>query len=365
MSSTLKNILQFTGLAIGVPSVQPHLIMVNNLAKVPRLVASNAGGYTITADATNVTVTRLAGGSASVNIYCEAWHSYEDAEPLPNGISSSLFPFVIAGTSTSGGGGSDGIEVVQLDGVTPAVIDPAIATTILQATSPQGACIATLAAGADGFQKRIILDVADNVTSVTIEAGTDLNFVATNGSVGDPSLAGSIELVWSDDLGAWAPCGAAVNFLATGSASNEGGVGTHVVTDGETTTGKGTLDSPIVAVTPAPVLNLYTGDGTDPTPIEVLPTDDTSVLRNSAVIESTQVFNLTAGAQNGHTIQICFQNDTSPNTIQLTVPDLDTGEGGTTITLETPDVRGSIVLVWDADSSWWRVVGEPNTVTIS
>lgn len=103
MASTLKNILQFTDLVVGVPSSQPHLIVVNDVAKKPQLIAPSGGGFSITANTTTVTVTRLAGGDASVNVYCEAWHSYEDAEPRPNGIPTGLFPFVVGG---SGGGGA-------------------------------------------------------------------------------------------------------------------------------------------------------------------------------------------------------------------------------------------------------------------
>ncbi len=102
MSTVLKNILSFTGLVVGVPTSIAHLINVNGLAKKPQLVFANAAGYTITADTINITVTRLSGGAASVNVYCEFWHSIEDAEP-PGGISPSSLPFTL---QSSGGSGS-------------------------------------------------------------------------------------------------------------------------------------------------------------------------------------------------------------------------------------------------------------------
>jgi hypothetical protein len=102
----LKNILSFTGLVVGAPSVQAHLLNINDIALIPRIMLATGGGYTITADSTNVTVTRLLGAGAAVDVYCELWHSIEDAEPRPSGILSSLFPVIVQG------GGSPSATVV-------------------------------------------------------------------------------------------------------------------------------------------------------------------------------------------------------------------------------------------------------------
>lgn len=102
MSTILKNILTFSGLAIETPSSQAHLLNINGVAKTPRLLIPNGDGYTITADSTNVTVTRLTGAPNSVKIYCEMWHSIEDCEPA-GGISPSDFPLVASGGGSSGG----------------------------------------------------------------------------------------------------------------------------------------------------------------------------------------------------------------------------------------------------------------------
>lgn len=99
----LRNILSFSGLAVGVPSSQPHLLNINGVAKVPRIIAANASGFTVTADSTNVTVTRGSSAAADVLIYSELWHSMTDVEP-PGGIPSIDFPFVIAGSGSSAQG---------------------------------------------------------------------------------------------------------------------------------------------------------------------------------------------------------------------------------------------------------------------
>ncbi len=105
MPAVLKNILSFTGLVVGVPSVQAHgLNIPARGGVVPRVLETDGAGYTVTADDTNVTVTRGSNAAASVNVYCEYWHSIEDAEPQPNGIATSIYPFVVQGGGSAGGG---------------------------------------------------------------------------------------------------------------------------------------------------------------------------------------------------------------------------------------------------------------------
>lgn len=101
MSTILHNIVRFTGLTVGVPIALPHKLNRNGVPAVPKIGATNAGGFTVTADATNVTVTRGASAGPAVDVYVEVWHSIEDAEP-PGGL-DALIPFIIE--SSVGGGG--------------------------------------------------------------------------------------------------------------------------------------------------------------------------------------------------------------------------------------------------------------------
>lgn len=140
MGTVLKNILNFTGLLVGVPASLPHLLNINGIAKVPRVGGTDASGFTVTADATNVTVTRTASAaSGDARVYVEFWYSLEDVEP-PGGIPSGYFPFFFAGGA---GGGSTGTT-----GPTGPSGGP---TGAAGATGPTGATGRTGATGPTGF----------------------------------------------------------------------------------------------------------------------------------------------------------------------------------------------------------------------
>jgi len=90
----LKNILRFTGLVIGVPVALPHRLNVREIPVVPRIVLPGEGGFVVTADAINVTVTRTVAGTADVDVYVEFWHTIEAVVPLPGQL-AGLVPFIL------------------------------------------------------------------------------------------------------------------------------------------------------------------------------------------------------------------------------------------------------------------------------
>jgi len=133
----LKNVVAFSGLLIGVPVALPHGLNVNGTPVVPQLVLPAAGGYTITANATAITVTRLATGAAAVQVFAERWHSIEDVLPVTE--LAGLVPFIpnltgVSGTTTVvsdgvsiDGDGSLGDPLAVIDaGVTPTLTVTAI-----------------------------------------------------------------------------------------------------------------------------------------------------------------------------------------------------------------------------------------------
>jgi hypothetical protein len=81
----LKNIVRFTDLEIGVPVALPHFLGFDNDApnRIPDLVIPKKPGFTVTADDTNVTVTRNFGSEADVDVYVEFWKSSERKFPEP------------------------------------------------------------------------------------------------------------------------------------------------------------------------------------------------------------------------------------------------------------------------------------------
>lgn len=96
----LKNILSFVGLVPNVPSVKAHGLNWNGRAVLPDLITLDESGYTVVADATNVTVTRLT-GPAAVNMLVESWHSIERAFGAKQTIVLNPQPLVIQGAGAT------------------------------------------------------------------------------------------------------------------------------------------------------------------------------------------------------------------------------------------------------------------------
>jgi len=116
-ATILKNILSFTGLVVGVPASLPHLLNVNGTGVYPDIVLPDiVGGFTITADATTVTVTRLTGSPSAVDVYVERWHTIEYVTP-PGELATKI-PFVVAG-GVGGSGFSPSAFVYDVTGSEP------------------------------------------------------------------------------------------------------------------------------------------------------------------------------------------------------------------------------------------------------
>ena len=167
-ATILKNVLAFTGLGVGVPSAQPHLLKVNSVTVAPKIVLPTDGGYTITADATNVTVTRTT-GDATVNVYVEYWHSIEDVTP-PGGL-GSLVPFIV----NPGGGGSSGVAI-ENEGAPvaggPFTTLDFVGAGVTATDGGGGTGTITISSGGGG-----LTDVQDEGTPIGGGPFTELNFI--------------------------------------------------------------------------------------------------------------------------------------------------------------------------------------------
>lgn len=75
MATQLKNILSFSGLVTGTPVSLPHGLNLNGVGVIPDLTSPASGNFTVSADATNVTVTRKTGDPDSVSVFVIYWHS--------------------------------------------------------------------------------------------------------------------------------------------------------------------------------------------------------------------------------------------------------------------------------------------------
>ncbi len=108
MASQLKNILAFALVPPAVPTSLPHGLNINSLAVIPDVLLPSASGFTVTADAANVTVTNNGAAPANVDVYAEAWHSSErvfGAQPPPGApaLLGSLSPQPFSPDYSSGG----------------------------------------------------------------------------------------------------------------------------------------------------------------------------------------------------------------------------------------------------------------------
>lgn len=185
MSGTiLKNILPFAGLVVGVPASVPHLIQINGIATKPQYIAANAGGFTITANATLLTVTRTATAlSGVVQVLVDHWHSIEDAEP-PGGL-GAFFPFVAAGGSGGATGATGDTGATGPSGGPTGPTGSVGATGPTGNTGPTGATGATSATGPTGPTGAT---GATSATGPTGPTGTGLTAVTTDASLtGDGS----------------------------------------------------------------------------------------------------------------------------------------------------------------------------------
>jgi len=119
----LKNMLVFTGLTVGVPVVRAHGLYWNpSLKVIPDICLLDQGGYTVTADDTNVTITRTT-GPADVNMLVESWHTIERAFGASSTKHLTPQPIIIQGTGSGGGGSSVQAFNVSLPASTPDIDD--------------------------------------------------------------------------------------------------------------------------------------------------------------------------------------------------------------------------------------------------
>lgn len=107
MSTRLIQVLTFTNVAPSATVAQAHQININGIQTKPDLVAADTGGFTITADATQVSVTNNNPDPTTVHVWLERKHSI----PRELGALANLSPqpFVFASGGGGGGGGASAV----------------------------------------------------------------------------------------------------------------------------------------------------------------------------------------------------------------------------------------------------------------
>ena len=132
MGIKIESIVQFTNLAVGVPVALPHGLVNPPRNLVPDLLVPNEGGFQVTADDIDITVTRLADDSPdAVDVWASSWHTmrreFGSTQPQP-GIQpdGSLVPqpFVInQGVSQAAEAAVSGKITASVAQVLPAAAD--------------------------------------------------------------------------------------------------------------------------------------------------------------------------------------------------------------------------------------------------
>lgn len=108
--TVLKNIVEFTGLGLDVPVSLPHGLNVNDIDVAPQLGGTDVEGFTVTADAINITVTRtIDAPGGAVKVYVEHWHTIEAALQKPAEL-AGLTPFFFAAS-----GGANSAEIISIN----------------------------------------------------------------------------------------------------------------------------------------------------------------------------------------------------------------------------------------------------------
>ncbi len=97
MATTLKNVIQFTGLVVGVPQSLPHGINLDGRALTPQFTTPSEGPFDVSVDNTNVTVERTASSpDGDVDVYVEYFYSPESVFPPPEGTFPAGIPFILS-----------------------------------------------------------------------------------------------------------------------------------------------------------------------------------------------------------------------------------------------------------------------------
>lgn len=103
MADQLKNIIT-VDLVVGANPPVAHGLTIAGRGRIPDIVAPDQGGLSITADATNLTITNNTGAAVTARIFVQFWHTYERALGGVQNTTLTPQPFFLQGASSTGAG---------------------------------------------------------------------------------------------------------------------------------------------------------------------------------------------------------------------------------------------------------------------
>ena len=95
-ATTLKNIVQFAGLVVGVPVAIPHGINLLGVPKAPHITIPRVAGFVVAVDTVNVTVTRVpTSPGPDLDVFVWFFHTIDAVFPAPVTTTPAGFPFIL------------------------------------------------------------------------------------------------------------------------------------------------------------------------------------------------------------------------------------------------------------------------------
>ena len=213
MSTVLHNVLEFTGLVIGVQASLPHGLKYNQLGVTPDIGGWSAGGFEGSADETNVFVTRTANGADNVKVWVTRLHTFERAFPPGGLLYPDQIPFFFSAGSNAGGATAEHLSGVGGVSAT-VVVTPDVGTSFLENTAlAETVQNFSLAAGSLDGQIHNFVNEGSGGGTTAVKV-TTLSPAATFTSTSDKA---SFTLVWNGNLSEWQILGTPRAFTVVGA----------------------------------------------------------------------------------------------------------------------------------------------------
>lgn len=221
MADILANIIQFAGIDPDDSVTLPHRLNVNEVPQKPDIIFVDNGNFSVTGDATEVTVTNEGGEVGSVNVLAINWHTFLRVFGVEGQKSLVVRPYIPAG----GAGGAAGMdELVRVSGAddiagflaAKLVAGPGVSLDILDPGGVEQILISAAGSLLDQLVKVSADDDAAGFLADKLVAGTNITFTVLDPG-GDEDIRLDSALQFQDE-GALVATQPALNVVGNGAS---------------------------------------------------------------------------------------------------------------------------------------------------